>query len=153
MRVLLVVLMLTGMAVAQTTPEAVAGKLYAWLLKADFNAQKRLPEVQQYLTPELYDLLDKVYKLDSNEGVFLDFDPWSNSQMGAEKYDVGKSKLVGGIAKVPITVHILRGGIQKYTCMLKPAGDSWQVANLVYTPDFDLLSVLKDLLKQAATPK
>lgn len=145
------VLLLTGMAVAQTTPEAVAGKLYAWLQKVDDKSSQRLSEAQEYLTPELYGLLTQAYNLDPNQGVFLDFDPWSNSQMGAEKYAVGKSKLVGGVAKVPITVHLRHAGVQKYTCMLKPAGDTWQVANLVYAPDFDLLSVLKDLLKQASS--
>lgn len=137
-------LWLTAAALA-ATPEAVAGQLYAWLQKADTKVSQRLPEVQQYFTPELYSQLTKAYNADPNTGNFLDFDPWSNTQMGAEKYTVGKARLVGGLAKVPITVSVLGGGTQKYTCVLRPAGDSWQVANLVYAPDFNLLTILKEI--------
>lgn len=147
MRILILLLLLSGAALAQTTPEAVATKLYDWALKADLKIRERLPEAEQFLTPELYGLLSKAYNLDPNTGSFLDFDPWSNSQMGAQKYTVGKARLVGGLAKVPITVSILHGGKGSYTCVLRPAGDSWQVANLVYAPDFNLLSYLKDLTK------
>jgi len=143
----MILLLLSGAALAQTSPEEVARQLYGWALKADLKIRERLPEAERYLTPELYGLLHQAYNLDPNTGSFLDFDPWSNTQMGAEKYTVGAARLVGGLAKVPITVTILRGGTQKYTCVLRPAGDSWQVANLVYAPDFNLLSYLKDLTK------
>lgn len=144
MRSLLLVLLLTANVWAQATPEQVVARLYGWLLKADMQAQKRLPEVKDCLTPLLYSQLTRAYNLDSQSGEFLDFDPWSNSQMGAEDYKWGPARMVGQQAKVPITVFHPHAGKQTYTCVLERGGAGWQVANLVYK-DFNLLSVLKEL--------
>jgi len=149
MRILLLVLFLSAPVWAEATPAQVAQKLYSWVAKVDIQVSKRLPEVQQFLTPELYDQLNRAYHLDSNEGVFLDFDPWSNSQMGAEKYTCGPATISGTMAKVPITVRLLhgQGKTNKYSCVLLHKTAGWQVANLVYDPKFNLMSVLKDLNK------
>lgn len=147
MRSLIIVLLLTLGVSAQTGPDAVVAKLYGWLEKVGENAQKRLPEIQSCLTPELYDQLTRAYAKDPNTGEFLDFDPWSNTQMGADHYHWGKARMVGGQAKSSITVDVHRGGTVLYTVVLTQAGDSWKVANLVYSSEMNLLSVLKDLNK------
>mgnify|MGYP003383898081 CR=1 FL=1 len=149
MRLLLVFLVLSTAAWAEATPAQVVQERYTWVAQVDIQVSKRLPEVEQLLTPDLYDQLNRAYHLDSNQGVFLDFDPWSNSQMGAEKYTCGPAKVSGSMAKVPITVRLLhgQGKTNKYTCVLLHKSAGWQVANLVYGPKFDLMSVLKDLNK------
>lgn len=129
----------------QESPEKTVSQLYGWLKKVDIQAQKRLPEIQGFLTPELYDQLTRAYQRDPSTGEFLDFDPWSNSQMGASGYSWGPARMVGGQAKVPITVNIYRGGTTKYTCVLSPSASGWRVANLVYTPEFNLLNTLKQI--------
>ena len=145
MRFLLIFLLLTLAAPAQSTPESVVGRLYPWLLQVDARVQQRLSEVQDCLTPELYSQLTRAYTKDPNSGDFLDFDPWSDTQMGADDYHWGPTRMVGQLAKVPITVTVHGGGTQKYTCILTRSAGRWQVANLVYSSDFNLLSTLKAL--------
>ena len=124
MRLVLMFLVLSAAAWAEATPAQVV------------QVCERLPGVEQFLTPELYDQLTRVYQLDSNQGVFLDFDPWSNSQMGAEKYTCGAAKISGSSAKVPITARLLhgQGKTNNYTCVLVHRRPGWQVANLAYAP-------------------
>lgn len=133
---------------ADPTPEATARRLYGWLQKNGNQASKHLDEAQDLLTSDLYTQLTGAYGKDPNTGNFLDFDPWSNTQMGATGYVVGNGRMVGGQAKVPITVNIDGGGKTTYTCILtRDDAAGWRIANLVYGPKFDLLTVLRDINK------
>lgn len=140
-------LLLATLVHADPTPEATARRLYTWLQKAGDQSSKHLDQVQDALTPELYQQLTAAYARDPNSGEFLDFDPWSFTQMGASGYVVGNARMVGGQAKIPVTVKVLGGGRSTYTCILTSDGGDWRVANLVYTPEFNLLSALRDINK------
>lgn len=147
MRILMFFLLLTLAVTAEPTPEATARQFYGWLEKRGEVAQKHLAEAQQWMTPELYRQLTAAYAKDPNEGEFLDFDPFSNTQMGASGYVLGSARMVGGQAKVPVTVKVLGGGTTRYTCILSEQAGDWRVANLVYTSDFNLLQVLREINK------
>lgn len=147
MRILLFLLMLCCAVQAEPTPDTTARNFYNWLQQRGEHASKHLAEAERWLTPELYSQLTRAYAKDPNEGEFLDFDPFSNTQMGASGYRLGPARLVSGQAKVPVTVLILGGGTTRYTCVLTQGGADWRVANLVYGKDFDLLTVLRELNK------
>jgi len=114
------------MALAET-PEAVLKRVFTVVERADTQISKQLPQLEADLTPELYAQLQAAYNKDPNSGEFLDFDPWSNSQMGFAGFSLGAAKIAGGQAKVPATIKVLEGGKSKYTCVLMPAADSWKL--------------------------
>ena len=146
MRTILILLFLTALPLfAESHPDKAARQFYDFLEKYAEHAPKHLNQAQEMLTEELYSQLTRAYAKDPNTGDFLDFDPFSNTQMGATGYRLGPAKLVAGQAKIPVTALIEGGGKVRYTCVLSKVGADWRVANLVYAPDFNLLSVLRSL--------
>lgn len=127
----------------EASPGQVARRLYDWALKADYQTQKKLPEVRDCFTPELYTQLSRAYAKNPDDGEFLDFDPFSNSQMGADGYDLGTAVVEGSRARVPVKVRISRGGETSYSCHLQRQNGRWRVSNFVYSKEFNLMSALK----------
>ena len=145
LRIYLLLLLLCCPAFSQAPPgpDQVARKLYNWALKADTQVGKKIAEARGYLSDELYSQLSRAYNKNPDDGEFLDFDPFSNTQMGASGYQVGKAVVEGSRARVPVKVQVLGGGETSYSCHLRRINEEWRVSNFVYSKDFDLLSALK----------
>lgn len=144
-RYLFILFLLTGTAFADSTPEGTARRLFQWAKKSDLKFQKHLPEIRSAFSDELYRQLARAYTWQSPHE-FLDFDPFSNSQMGASAYQVGRASVSGSQAKVPITVLIDGGGKTRYTCVLTQKNGDWRVSNFVYQ-GFDLMTQLRAINK------
>lgn len=127
-------------------------KFYDWFLQAGDHYRKNFSQARPFFTPELYDLLTEGFQKQPDDGWFVDFDPFSNSQMGLQAATVGKPKVLGaGLAMVPVTPVYGRGGASNYEgdiikVYLKKVGGEWKIANLAYTGDypFELKAFLKD---------
>lgn len=90
------------------------------------------------------------------EEPWLDFDPFSNSQMGTQSYTVEKAVLKDGLAYVPVAIRYYRDtGPEKVRLrvVLRQAGSGWKIANFVYPAEagmaaWDLKTFLKQTLKR-----
>ncbi len=127
-------------------------KFYDWFLQAGDHYRKNFTEARPLFTPELYGLLTEAFGKQPDDGWWLDFDPFSNSQMGLQSASVGKPKVLGAdLAMVPVTPLYGRGGASNYEgdiikVYLKKVGSEWKIANMAYTGDypFELKAYLKD---------
>ena len=127
-------------------------KFYDWFLQAGDNYRKNFSQAEGYFTSELYSLLTEGFSKQPDDGWFLDFDPFSNSQMGLQAASVGKPKALGpDLAMVPVTPLYGRGGASNYEgdvikVYVKKVGSDWKIANMAYGGDypFELKAYLKD---------
>lgn len=163
-RIVLICMFLTGITLAdQSSPYNTVDGFYNWFLKAGDRYRDSFSQAKPYFSEELYGLLNDGFSKRPGDGFWVDFDPFSNSQMGMSKVSVGKPHTVSAdLAMVPVTPHSTRpmdaeGNtampvIKVYVCQV---GNDWKIANLVYTGDypFQLKKYLQDGLgKSAANP-
>lgn len=156
MRTVLLLLLALTLSAQATTPEETVKSFYkTYMASMDKPGWvKNLLEAQKAnVDPELSKPLLKLSQGDPNRGEdFLDFDPFSNSQMGIETYTVQKATMKDGLAYVPVAIKLYRApGPEKVLLrvVLRPNGQGWQIANLVY-PASDGAAAwdLKGYLKQ-----
>jgi hypothetical protein len=87
---------------------------------------------------------------------FLDFDPFSNSQMGMETFTVGEPVMKQGLAYVPVSMRLAREpGPEKVRLhmILRDQGAGWKIANVAYPAEngvkaWDLKKYLGETLQQ-----
>lgn len=154
-------LLLVLPALGQTSPQQVVKNFYADYTKAMATPSGRWVEAlmaSQGATLEqpLRDGLTRLAQGDPGKAEpFLDFDPFSNSQMGLSSYTIGNAVMKDGLAYVPVAGR-LEGepGPEKVwlRMVLRQSGQTWKIANLVYPADngmaaWDLKAYLADTFK------
>jgi hypothetical protein len=115
--------------------EAAPGQWMATLVKRQAH----------HLEPALSDRLLRLANGDPNKGEpFLDFDPFSASQMGMEEFNVGTSQVKQGLTYVPVSMRLAgEPGAQKVRLhfVLRPdVGGAWRIANVVYPAENGMAS-------------
>lgn len=143
----LIVLLLAAPVFAEATPEEVARTFYRWVQTNSEHDRERIAHQRERLTPQLYAGLVQAFSYQPPHD-FLDFDPWANNQTGSTGYDVGRARIHGESAKLPVTVHVPGGGTSGYTLVMQHSAAGWQISNLVYAPGFNLVRMLKEINKR-----
>ncbi len=144
---LLAVFVLAALAVPEAPdPATVVERLY----RAHFAASQRwdltLKQHRDEFTPALLALLDadaRAAAANPDEVVGLDFDPLTDAQEAADGYAVGKARVEGGTAAVPVEIRV-GGERTALTVHLERQTGRWRVSN-VASREADLVSTLKQL--------
>lgn len=158
---LLAVFLCGAPALAQSSPKEIVTSFYKDYLKAlESNpsgwVQALMASQTGHMEKPLMDDLNRLASGDPNKGEpFLDFDPFSNSQMGLDSFTVGEPVLRQGLAYVPVAVHLNRDpGPEKVRLrfVLRDQGAGWRIANVAYPAEngmqaWDLKTMLKDALQ------
>ncbi len=145
---------LAWVAIATPPPQAVVTQFYEWLLQHPEYRREQLP--RQYLTPELYQALTAAFRKQPQEGAWLDFDPFSYTQVSTLGIRVRHVKPAAmDPRQVEVDIDVMAGlrGRQgtavPIKVILKQTGDRWQIDNLVYMGTWDSLRcILREINRQ-----
>jgi len=137
---------LTTVAIATPPPQTVVTQFYQWLIQHPDHSRERLEQQQQSLTPALYKELRAAFRKQPQDGAWLDFDPFSYTQvstLGMRVRHVRPSATDPRQTEVDIDVIAGLRGRQgtavPIKVILKQTGDRWQIDNLVYMSTWDSL--------------
>ncbi|MEW6278916.1 MAG: hypothetical protein AB1758_09860 [Candidatus Eremiobacterota bacterium] len=157
--VLAILLWLSGAAHAQD-PKAVVDAFYRDYQKwdqADRRDWSELMNVQKgRMEPELFSLLADISDNDPRkDDAWLDFDPFTNSQMNAATIRVDPARMEGPKAFVPVFMSYRAPGHEQLgvEVVLRQDGSAWKIANFKYpardgSPSWNLKDWLKMVLKR-----
>ncbi|MCA9792686.1 MAG: DUF3828 domain-containing protein [Candidatus Eremiobacteraeota bacterium] len=162
MKKILLVLLLSSLAWAETTPSQVVDSFYRTYTEAVESAprtwvQTTMAKEAAHIESDLSAMLVDLANGDPNTGgPWLDFDPFSNSQMGVESYSLGETTLKGGLAYVPVSIKFPRDpgpARLRLRVVLRQSEGAWKIANFVYPAEagmaaWDLRGYLKETLKR-----
>lgn len=137
-------------------PQAATQQLdgfYSWFLtspdmRAQFTSQK------QRFTPELEELLLAAFALQPSDGRFVDFDPFSNTQVRSYSHRIACCWQEPGdllVMRVLVQAGLSRDRANEQTLdyVLSRDGSSWHIADIRYPGEvsFSLRMYLKQLLR------
>jgi len=114
---------------------------------------------RRWLTPELYTLLLREYHREEvesakrpDEVVFMDGDPFTNSQEHPDSFFVGRAIVNGDQATVPVTFSWRSGAPSKVADIkMKRLGGRWLIHNVRPDDDDSLIKLLRRRLRTPAT--
>lgn len=140
-------------AIASPAPETVVTQFYQWWVQSQDQGRQRLSQQRAAFTPELYQQLVQAFRKQPQDGAWLDFDPFSFTQVstqGMKVRSVRQSPSNPRVAEVDIEVMAgLRGRSGTAVPMkvlLRQGGDRWQIDNLIYLSTWDnLRCLLRDI--------
>ncbi len=161
-RLLLVPLLLLALVSSAMAQESTVRSFYqAYMAAVEEHPQAWVQHLMQVQADNVEsDLSSMLVRLANGkpgtEEPWLDFDPFSNSQMGTQSYTVGKATLKDGLAYVPVAIAYYRDtGPEKVRVrvVLRQTGSVWKIANFVYPADAGMATWdLKSFLKQTLQP-
>lgn len=150
------VLLLTP-ASAQTDPRSVVDDFYKSYVAAINEPGVWLrPLMEKHSTivePQLRDLLIRLSDGEpGGDEPFLEFDPFSNAQIRTESYQLGQTKMKGGLAYVAVNINYEgMPGPARFAAnvVLRQTDGQWKIANIAYPAEYgveewNLLSSLKE---------
>jgi hypothetical protein len=160
--VLAVVLVVSGSGIRQTvtqanafaasTPQAVVTQFYQWYVQNQANARGRIDQQKSAFEPNFYQQLVLAFQKRPQDGRFLDFDPFSDSQVNTYRMVVRstrRSSYSSQGAEVDIDVYAgLRppGTPVPIKVLVRQQDNRWQISNLVYMRSWDnLLCYLREI--------
>jgi hypothetical protein len=125
---------------------------YRWFLatsdgRASFGSQ------EQRFTPELYANLSAGFALQPADGRFVDFDPFSNTQVASYGHRIASCRREEN-EQLLMRVEVLAGlspsraSTVPLDYVLSPEGEAWRIADIRYPGEmsFSLIEYLHDLL-------
>jgi hypothetical protein len=128
---------------------------YRWFLATRDGGRSEFQSQKQRFTPELYRELRAAFALQPADGRFVDFDPFSNSQVGSYGHRIAGCQWNGdGLLLMRVEVFAGLGPSRTSPVpldyVLSPASQSWRIADIRYPGEvsFSLRSYLQGLLKQ-----
>ncbi|WJI26587.1 DUF3828 domain-containing protein [Thermosynechococcus sp. QKsg1] len=140
-------------AIARPAPETVVSQFYQWWVRNQDQGRQRLSQQRAVFTPDLYQQLMQAFRRQPRDGVWLDFDPFSFTQVstqGVQVRNVRRSPNHPQVAEVDIEVMAgLRGRSGTpvpIKVLLRQGSDRWQIDNLIYLNTWDnLRCLLRDI--------
>lgn len=112
-------------------------------------------DLDSRFTPSLFKTLRAAFSLQPQDGRFVDFDPFSNTQVSSYGHRVAGCRRDSGgslVMRVEVLAGLRRSGaqVQKLDYVLKPHDKSWRIADIVYGGEssFRLSDYLRTLLEQ-----
>jgi len=144
------VLSLQTRTIAADAPQTVVTQFYQWYVKDQDRLRERISQQRDSFDPALYQQLTQAFQKQPSDGQFLDFDPFSGTQVSSYKATVRNvQKTSNTKADVNIDVYAgLRspGKPVPIRVVVVQQNDRWRINNLVYKePEFDLLTQLKTI--------
>jgi len=97
---------------------------------------------KSWFTPDLYRLMAADMRTSGEVG-YLDFDPFTNAQDDAARFDLGAVRTSHDTVYVEVNVHFSSEQSKLVTLAMLPAPEGWVIANFVY-PDGDLAARLRN---------
>ena len=139
----------TPLLADQSTPDGTVRAFYDWYQKAGDRYRDSFSAAKPLLTDELYQLLARGFQQSHEEEFWVDFDPFVNAQMNAERFSFESSRSVGpDLALIVVTPTFGEGvgSVGPIKVYLRRSGGQWRIANMVYGGDypFELKTYLKD---------
>jgi hypothetical protein len=127
-------------------------EFYRWFL-ATSDGRTSFGSQEQRFTPELYANLSAGFALRPADGRFVDFDPFSNTQVASYGYRIASCRRDGN-ALLLMRVEVLAGLSPSRASpvpldyVLSPEGETWRIADIRYPGEmsFSLSDYLHDLL-------
>ncbi|MCS6812309.1 MAG: YbjP/YqhG family protein, partial [Cyanobacteria bacterium] len=122
---------------AVDSPQTVVQQFYQWYLQNQSRARERINQQRSAFTPQFYQQLTQAFQKQPGDGKWLDFDPFSNTQVSAYRFVVKSVRLSpqnNRSAEVNIEVYAdLRppGRPVPIKVLVDRTGDRWQIRNLV----------------------
>ncbi|MDR5640296.1 DUF3828 domain-containing protein [Thermosynechococcus sp. PP42] len=140
-------------AIASSAPETVVSQFYQWWVRNQDQGRQRFSQQRAAFTPDLYQQLIQAFRKQPRDGAWLDFDPFSFTQVstqGVKVRNVRRSPNHPQVAEVDIEVMVgLRGRSGTpvpIKVLLRQGGDRWQIDNLIYLSTWDnLRCLLRDI--------
>jgi hypothetical protein len=146
---------------AHDCPPAVRAQmdgLYRWqLARQERSGSIAIASQRERFTPQLFSLLERAYALTPADGRFMDFDPFSGTQvstLGATLEECRPDQAGQLMARVAVQAG-LRGrsaepAQQLGFVLAQTPREGWRIADIVYLrePSFRLSTYLKQLLEQ-----
>jgi hypothetical protein len=128
---------------------------YNWFLATKDRGRSQFQSQKQRFSPELYRELRAAFALQPADGRFVDFDPFSNSQVGSYGHRIAGCQW-NGDGLLLMRVEVLAGLGPSRTSpvpldyVLSPSSQSWRITDIRYRGEvnFSLRSYLQGLLKQ-----
>jgi hypothetical protein len=96
---------------------------------------------KSWFTPELYRLLEDDLNA-SREISYIDFDPFTNAQDDAARFDVGTARVSHDTVYVDVDLRFGAGDTGRVTLAMLPTPNGWAIADFIY-PDSDLAVELR----------
>ncbi|HKP72057.1 MAG TPA: DUF3828 domain-containing protein [Pyrinomonadaceae bacterium] len=114
---------------------------------------------RRWLTPELYTLLLREYHREEvesakhpDEVVFMEGDPFTNTQEFPDSFSVGRAVVNGNKATVPVIFSWRSGAASKVADIkMRKLGGLWLIQNIRPDDDESLLKLLRRRLRNSAT--
>lgn len=130
---------------------------FAWYQQAGDRYRDSFSGARAYFTPELYSLLERGFRRTPSDDFWVDFDPFVNAQVSAERFEYGEPYLTdANNAFVIVRPFMEIGGgtpmaMPDIKVYLTKSVGQWQVANLIYTGDnsFELRQYLLEGLARS----
>ncbi len=115
-------------------PGGTVEAFYKWYLAHQDRPfyRDRMAEVQDLFDPALYGHLVEAFQKGPRDGAWVDIDPFSDSQMGADGYAIRVRQVAGDQAAVDVTVTNRRGGTTSLVVHLEERG-RWRVSDFEYS--------------------
>ncbi len=139
-------------ALAASTPQAVVTQFYQWYLQNQPNERRRIDQQRSAFEPDFYQQLVLAFQKQPQDGSFLDFDPFSDSQVNAYRMVVRstrRSSYSNQEAEVDIDVYAgLRppGTPVPIKVLVQQQSNRWQISNFVYMRSWNnLLCYLREI--------
>lgn len=128
---------------------------YRWFLASGDQVRSDFASQKSRFTPSLFKTLRAAFSLQPQDGRFVDFDPFSNTQVSSYGHRVAGCRRDSGgslVMRVEVLAGLRRSGaqVQNLDYVLKPHDKSWRIADIVYGGEssFRLSDYLRTLLEQ-----
>jgi hypothetical protein len=123
---------------------------YRWFLNSGDRYRDSFASQRERFTPRLSGDLQTAFALQPATGRFLDFDPFSNSQVPSYSFRIAGCRRDGS-GPLLLRVEVLTGlrpigaSYQPLDYVLTPSGQTWRIADILYPgePSFRLTGVLR----------
>lgn len=131
--------------------------LYRWQLqRQEQPGPMAIATQRQRFTPQLYRLLERADALTPADGRFVDFDPFSGTQVST--FGAAVQGCVRGPTEAVVALVVVQTGLrrraaepsQQLRYVLRPSGAAgWRIADIIYAsqPPFRLSTYLQQLLE------
>jgi len=128
---------------------------YGWFLASGDRVRTDFASQQERFTPALFKSLSTAFALQPQDGRFVDFDPFSNTQVSSFGHHIaGCRRDAGGnlVMRVEVLAGLRRSGAeaQRLDYVLESDGLNWRIADIDYRGEstFRLSAYLRSLLVQ-----
>jgi hypothetical protein len=121
--------------------DAVRGRYEAHFHSGQLFSIDTLRARKSWFTPELYRLMKGDLGA-SREIGYIDFDPFTNAQDDAARFDVGAAHLSHDTVYVDVDLRFGAGDTGRVTLAMLPSPIGWAIADFIY-PDGDLAVALR----------